>query len=230
MIDIWRHSGGSGSDAALSLADPSIRRNHRNRLGWLAAVLSLWAGTALGQDATVISAATVKVVLRTNLGDISLALEQERAPITVNNFLHYVDQKRLDGTEFYRALTLDEQGQYGLIQGGLRNNPRRVFKPIAHEPTNLTGLSHISGAISMARAEPGTASADFFIVIGDNVSYDAQPDGGDPGYAVFGHVVDGMDVVRAILQQPRAAGVGEGIMSGQMLANPVRILTARRAN
>jgi len=168
--------------------------------------------------------------LRTNLGDISLALEQERAPITVNNFLHYVDQKRLDGTEFYRALTLDEQGQYGLIQGGLRNNPRRVFKPIAHEPTNLTGLSHISGAISMARAEPGTASADFFIVIGDNVSYDAQPDGGDPGYAVFGHVVDGMDVVRAILQQPRAAGVGEGIMSGQMLANPVRILTARRAN
>jgi peptidyl-prolyl cis-trans isomerase A (cyclophilin A) len=82
----------------------------------------------------------------------------------------------------------------------------------------------------MARAEPGTASADFFIVIGDNVSYDAQPDGGDPGYAVFGHVVDGMDVVRAILQQPRAAGVGEGIMSGQMLANPVRILTARRAN
>ena len=176
------------------------------------------------------SSATVRVVLRTSLGDIQLALEKERAPITVNNFLHYVDQKRLDGTEFYRALKLDEQGEYGLIQGGLRNNPRRVFKPIAHEPTSLTGLSHLSGAISMARAEPGTASGDFFIVIGDNVSYDAHPDAGDPGYAVFGHVVEGMEVVRAILEQPRAAGAGEGIMSGQMIANPVKILTARRAD
>lgn len=201
-------------------------------------LLSLWAGTALGQEATPpvsaeaapVSSATVKVVLRTTLGDISIALEKERAPITVNNFLHYVDQKRLDGSEFYRAFTLDEQGQYGLIQGGLRNNPKRVFKPIAHEPTNLTGLSHVSGAISMARAEPGTASADFFIVIGDNVSYDAHPDAGDPGYAVFGHVVEGMDVVRAILQQPRAAGAGEGVMSGQMIAIPVKILTARRAD
>ena len=238
MRDIWRHSSASGSDAALCLTDPSIRRNHKNRLGWLATLLSLWAGAALGQEATPpasaeaapVSSATVKVVLRTTLGDISLALEKERAPITVNNFLHYVDQKRLDGSEFYRAFTLDEQGQYGLIQGGLRNNPKRVFKPIAHEPTNLTGLSHVSGAISMARAEPGTASADFFIVIGDNVSYDAHPDAGDPGYAVFGHVVEGMDVVRVILQQPRAAGAGEGVMSGQMIANPVKILTARRAD
>lgn len=203
------------------------------------ALVSLWSGTALGQDAPPpagadvpppIASATVKVVLRTALGDISLALEKERAPVTVNNFLHYVDQKRLDGSEFYRAVTLDEQGQYGLIQGGLRNNSRRVFKPIAHEPTNVTGLSHLSGAISMARAEPGTASADFFIVIGDNVSYDAQPDAGDPGYAAFGHVVEGMDVVRAILQQPRAAGAGEGVMSGQMIANPVKILTVRRAD
>jgi peptidyl-prolyl cis-trans isomerase A (cyclophilin A) len=205
----------------------------------MAALLSLWAGAVLGQDVAPPAGvdvpppsapATVKVVLRTTLGDISLALEKERAPVTTNNFLRYVAQKRLDGTEFYRALTLDEQGQYGLIQGGLRNNPKRVFKPIAHEPTSVTGLSHVNGAISMARAEPGTASADFFIVIGDNVSYDAQPDGGDPGYAVFGHVVDGMDVVRAILQQPRAAGAGEGVMSGQMIANPVKILTARRAD
>ena len=203
------------------------------------ALVTLCTGAALGQDAVPptspevpppVASATVKVVLRTALGDISLALEKERAPITVNNFLHYVDQKRLDGTEFYRAVTLDEQGQYGLIQGGLRNNPKRVFKPIAHEPTNLTGLSHVSGAISMARVEPGTASADFFIVVGDNISYDAHADAGDPGYAVFGHVTEGMDVVRAILQQPRASGAGEGVMSGQMIANPVKILTARRAD
>jgi peptidyl-prolyl cis-trans isomerase A (cyclophilin A) len=239
MRNIWRHYGRFSSDAALPLVKPSIRRIHKIRLGWLLALFSLSTGAALSQDAAPpasaqapppIAAATVKVVLRTSLGDIVLALEKERAPVTVNNFLHYVDQKRLDGTEFYRALILDEQGQYGLIQGGLRNNPKRVFKPIAHEPTTVTGLSHVNGAISMARAEPGTASADFFIVIGDNVSYDAQPDGGDPGYAVFGHVTEGMDVVRAILQQPRAGGTGEGVMSGQMIANPVKILTARRAD
>jgi peptidyl-prolyl cis-trans isomerase A (cyclophilin A) len=203
------------------------------------ALVSLWTGVAFCQQAApTVSAegppnlapATVKVVLRTALGDIVLALEKERAPVTVNNFLHYVDQKRLDGTEFYRAVTLDEQGQFGLIQGGLRNNPKRVFKPIAHEPTNVTGLSHVSGAISMARAEPGTASADFFIVIGDLDSYDAHPDAGDPGYAVFGRVIEGMDVVRAILQLPRAAGTGEGVMSGQMIANPVKIINARRAD
>jgi peptidyl-prolyl cis-trans isomerase A (cyclophilin A) len=239
MIDIWRHSGSSGSDAALPLTDPSIRRIHKNRLASLLALIGLWTSAGLSQDALPpasaaapqpMAAATVKVVLRTALGDIVLALEKERAPVTVNNFLRYVDQKRLDGTEFYRALILDEQGQYGLIQGGLRNNPKRVFKPIAHEPTTATGLSHVSGAISMARAEPGTASGDFFIVIGDNISYDAQPDGGDPGYAVFGRVSEGMDVVRAILQRPRSGGTGEGVMSGQMIANPVKILTARRAD
>jgi len=104
-----------------------------------------------------------------------------------------------------------------------------VLKPIAHEPTTVTGLSHISGAISMARGDPGTATADFFIVIGDAVSYDANQETGDPGYAVFGRVIEGMDVVRAILEQPRAAGAGEGLMRGQMLARPVKILSARRA-
>ncbi len=247
MTDIWRYSAGPVSDAALHLKDLSIRRIHKNRLGACLALVGLWAGVAFSQAAAPpvsaeappgtsaevpppVAPATVKVVLRTTLGDIVLALEKERAPVTVNNFLRYVDQKRLDGTEFYRAVTLDEQGQYGLVQGGLRNNPKRVFKPIAHEPTNVTGLSHVNGAISMARAEPGTASADFFIVIGDSDSYDAHPDAGDPGYAVFGRVIEGMDVVRAILQQPRAAASGEGVMSGQMIANPVKIISVRRAD
>ena len=174
--------------------------------------------------------ATVGVVLHTTLGDIVLALEKERAPITTGNFLRYVDQKRLDGSEFYRAMKVGDEGLYGLIQGGLQGNPKRVFKPIAHEPTRVTGLSHVDGAISMARAEPGTATADFFIVVGDLVSLDAQPDGGDPGYAVFGHVVSGMDVVRAILEQPRSPDAGQGVMKGQMIANPVKIISARRAD
>ena len=72
-------------------------------------------------------------------------------------------------------------------------------------------------------------TADFFFVIGDLVTLDAQPDGGDPGYAVFGHVLEGMDVVHAIASQPRSPTMGEGVMKGQMLAVPVKILTARRA-
>ena len=180
-------------------------------------------------DAALPAPATVKVVLKTALGDILLAVETERAPITAANFLRYVDQKRLDGSEFYRSMAVTEDGQYGLIQGGLRGNPKRVLKPIAHEPTSVTGLSHVNGAISMARADPGTATADFFIVIGDLVALDAQPNGGDPGYAVFGHVLDGMDVVHDILGQPRSPTAGEGVLQGQMLAIPVKILTARRA-
>ena len=202
-------------------------------IGWLAACASLWPGVALAQGAAQSGAATplpasVKVVLKTSLGDIVLAVETQRAPITAANFLRYVDQRRLDGSEFYRSVAVDAEGQYGLIQGGLRGNPKRVLKPIAHESTAVTGLSHVSGAISMARAEPGTATADFFIVIGDLVALDAQPNGGDPGYAVFGQVVDGMDVVHLIFGQPRSPTAGQGAMQGQMLAMPVKILTARR--
>ena len=207
------------------------------RARWLIALGCLWAA-ALAEEAPPGSApaaapppvaATVRVVLHTSLGDIVLALETERAPLTTRNFLRYVDQKRFDGCDFYRAMKLDEEGQYGLIQGGLRGNPKRVFKPIAHEPTSATGLSHVDGAISMARADPGTATADFFIVIGNLVSFDARPDAGEPGYAVFGRVLDGMNVVHAILEQPRSEDTGEGVMKGQMLAKPVKILTARRA-
>jgi len=203
------------------------------RMVWLVVCASLWLGAAFAQDAAQSPTetpvpATVKVVLNTSLGDIVLAVETERAPVTSANFLRYIDQKRLDGSEFYRAMALGDDGQYGLIQGGLRGNPKRVLKPIAHEPTTVTGLSHVNGAISMARAEPGTATADFFIVIGDLVSLDAQPNG-DPGFAVFGHVVEGMDVVHAISGQPRSSTAGEGVMKGQMLAMPVKILKARRA-
>ncbi|MFI4866158.1 MAG: peptidylprolyl isomerase [Steroidobacterales bacterium] len=212
------------------------------RTGWLLACASLWLGVAQAQDAAQPPAAgsatppavvtpvpaTVKVILKTSLGDIVLAVETERAPVTTANFLRYVDQKRLDGSDFYRAMAVGEDGQYGLIQGGLRGNPKRVLKPIAHEPTSVTGLSHVDGAISMARSDPGTATADFFVLIGDLVSLDAQPNGGDPGYAVFGHVVNGMDVVHAIFGQPRSPTAGEGVMKGQMLAMPVKILTARR--
>jgi peptidyl-prolyl cis-trans isomerase A (cyclophilin A) len=206
-------------------------------------LVTLCAGFACAQDAAAPAPSpaaepapaqpppiTVRVLMKTTLGDIVLAIEKQRAPITAGNFLYYVDTKRLDGCNFYRAMKFDDDGQFGLIQGGLRGNPKRVFRPIAHEPTTLTGLSHVSGAISMARTDPGTATADFFIVLGDVTQFDAHPEANDPGYAVFGRVVEGMDVVRAILDLPRSDAAPIPAMKGQMLAEPVKILSVRRAD
>lgn len=174
--------------------------------------------------------------MQTELGMITLAIETERAPVTAGNFLRYVDQKRLDGALFYRAMKVGDSGELGLVQGGLRGDPRRVLKPIAHESTFVTGLSHVSGAISMARAAPGTANADFFIMIGDLTTLDAQQADSatgreeDPGYAVFGRVTEGMEVVRALLGQTISATLGPEVMRGQMIEKPVKILSVRRAD
>jgi peptidyl-prolyl cis-trans isomerase A (cyclophilin A) len=210
---------------------PAAAQSQRPGMWWLGPLLmcnSLFAVSAAGQGAAqpALMPASVRVTLHTSLGDIVLGLAKDRAPVTVANFLRYVDQKRFDGCSFYRAVKTDDDGHFGLIQGGLRGNPKRILKSIAHEPTTVTGLSHLDGAVSMARAQPGTANADFFIVVGDTVSYDAQP-GGDPGYAVFGRVIEGMDVVRAILMQPRSEA-GQGVMKGQIIATPVKILSVRR--
>lgn len=176
---------------------------------------------------------TVKVVMHTALGDITLDIETERAPITARNFLRYVDQKRYDGMTFYRAVKIVESGEYGMVQAGLRGDPKKVFKPIALEPTTKTGLSHVDGAISMARLEPDSATADFFVVIGTLTGLDAHPEaqpaqGDNLGYAVFGHVSEGMDVIKNILMQPTSLTAGVGAMQGQMLAAPVKVLTVRR--
>jgi peptidyl-prolyl cis-trans isomerase A (cyclophilin A) len=185
---------------------------------------------ATSAAAPVAEPETVKVSLKTSLGSILLLIEKGRAPITAGNFLRYVDQKRLDGTGFYRAVKIGDSGEYGLVQGGVRGDPKRALKPIAHEPTTVTGLTHISGAISMARLAPGTAMMDFFIVLGNLPGMDAQPDasGDNFGYAVFGRVIEGMDVVRVILEQPHSATAGQGVMKGQILETPVTIVTARR--
>ena len=173
---------------------------------------------------------TVRVVLQTAEGPITLAIETERAPLTAANFLKYVDQKKLDGVSFYRAMTFPGRPDLGLIQGGQRDS-RKLLPPIPHEPTTQTGLSHGHAAISMARGAPGSAQADFFIIVGGLPSLDANPAGqGDTaGYAVFGQVVDGMDVVQKILTAPTSPTEGVGVMKGQMIAKPVLIESARRA-
>jgi peptidyl-prolyl cis-trans isomerase A (cyclophilin A) len=189
---------------------------------------------ALLLPAAAAAQATTNVVVDTTEGRFVVAVEIERAPVTAANFLRYVEDKRFDGTVFYRAMrnTWGDQPN-GLIQGGTQFDPARILPPIAHEPTSQTGLSHTTGALSMARYAPGTATGDFSIMVSDQTGLDANPRAEDPdgqaGYAVFGRVIEGMEVVRAIFAAPTDPDKGEGFMRGQLLADPVRIVSARRA-
>ena len=195
----------------------------------LAAMFSIGAPLAAQTPAP----AVVAVQFETTKGDFTANIEVERAPVTAANFLRYVDEKRLDGTVFYRAMRLDWGDQpNGLIQGGTQGDPKRVLTPIAHERTSDTGVLHLRGALSMARYEPGTATGDFSIMLQDQPGMDADPANADPalrdGYAAFGYVVSGMEVVEAIHAAPTDPAKGEGWMKGQMLADPVKIVRVRR--
>ena len=175
----------------------------------------------------------VRIAMVTDLGTITLDLDHQRAPVTTRNFVTYADQRRFDGIVFYRAMRLAwGQQPNGLIQTGTRGDPRRELPPIAHEPSSQTGVLHKAGAISMARWAPGTARGDFSILLSDMPGLDADPASSNPelqaGYAALGQISSGMDVVRKIWDQPLSATEGEGVMKGQMIAKPVRVLTVRR--
>lgn len=173
----------------------------------------------------------VAVEMQTGAGAIALKLYARAAPLTAANFLRYVDRRRFDGSTFYRAARDKGAPDVGLIEGGLQNDPARLFPPVAHEPTTQTGLLHVDGAISMARGAPGDATADFFICSGPAAYLDAHPDrpGDNLGYAAFGHVTAGMEVVRAILAASTGGPARNPVMQGQMLGAPVAILSVRRA-
>lgn len=181
-------------------------------------------GTAMAQEPP---SAGTRVALETSDGRIVIEVDPLRAPITSMNFLRYVDAGHLDGMEFYRAMKTGEDA--GLVQGGVRD-ASKLFPPIPHEPTSQTGLSHVDGAVSVPRFAVGTAQGDFTIMVGDQLYLDAGPGsaGDDLGYAVFGRVVEGMDVVRSILHAPTSPTEGEGVLRGQMLDPRIRIVTARR--
>ncbi|QIL01345.1 peptidylprolyl isomerase [Sphingomonas sinipercae] len=161
----------------------------------------------------------VRVALDTTAGRIVIAVDRGRAPITAANFLRYVDNGRFNGESFYRALKYPHGG--GLIQGGITSDSRKLFPAIEHEPVARTGISHVAGTVSMANGGPGTARSDFFIVVSDSASF-------DDSFAAFGRVVEGMDVVKAILAAPVSATKGEAVMKGQMLEPTVRIGKAER--
>ncbi|TMJ14572.1 MAG: peptidylprolyl isomerase [Alphaproteobacteria bacterium] len=184
----------------------------------LAALFSAFSTTA--------HAAPVRVRIETSVGAIVVALETKRAPVTSRNFLAYVDEKRFDGTSFYRAARSRTKPGTGFVQGGINHVATRMRNPIPHEPTSRTGIRHVNGTISMARNAPGTAMGDFFIAVGPAPYLDARP--GFEGYAAFGQVVSGMDVVKKILAAPTYVGGRSQATLGQSIVKPVRILSARR--
>ena len=181
----------------------------------LAALLALLSAPAPAQAP---KPDLVPVSIETELGRIVVALDRGRAPATTANFLHYVDSGKLDGESFYRAMPY---GSGGLIQGGITSDARKLTKPVAHEPVSQTGISHKAGTISMANLGPGTAKSDFFILTTDVPAFDAS-------FAAFGQVVEGMEVVKAILASPVSPTRGEGPMKGQMLEPAVKIVKAER--
>lgn len=204
------------------------------------ALLALAAALALSADAAAQAPAAVpaakpapaakpnpRVKIETPEGAVVVELFADKAPITAANYLKYVDRGLYNGAVFYRASRpKDYKGaDYGLVQGGLQNNPAKVLPPIAHESTLKTGLTHkTDGTISMGRHAPGTAQADWSITLGDMSYLDADPkDPKNPGFAAFGQVVEGLDVIRKIIVMPTDPNRGEGAMKGEMLVKPVRI-------
>ncbi len=166
------------------------------------------------------------VLMQTEAGDIFIEVYAEKSPITASNFLRYVDEGRFKEASFYRVVRMDNQPssdfKIEVIQGGIGFVESELrLPPIVHETTEQTGTLHLDGIVSMARAEPGTASSEFFICINDQPELDfggkRNPDG--QGFAAFGRVVRGMDVVRKIQR---------GEADGQMLHSPVRISSVRR--
>ena len=150
-----------------------------------------------------------RVLIKSDLGDIKVEIYAQQAPVTAANFLRYVDAGLFKGASFYRVVRLDNQPNNAVkievIQGGLEfSKDKKPFPPIPHETTDKTGILHKDGTISMARLAPGSADSEFFICIGDQPELDfggkRNPDG--QGFAAFGRVIEGQDVVRKIQQQP----------------------------
>ena len=158
------------------------------------------------------------------MGDIKVEIYESKTPITSGNFLKYMNDGLYDGTTFFRTVTMDNQPdspvKIEVIQGGQVPKDKE-YEPIKLERTSLTGLKHIDGAISMGRFKPNSAKSSFYFCIGDRPELDYQgtrtPD--RQGFAVFGQVIEGMDVVRAIQVEP---------YEGQRLTPSIEIVSIKR--
>jgi peptidyl-prolyl cis-trans isomerase A (cyclophilin A) len=173
------------------------------------AVAVVVAGCGIHGQRGVVRQGNPRVLFQTDLGDITVEVYEKQAPVTAANFLRYVDEHRFKGASFYRTVRPDNQPNNAIkievIQGGLKDDEgHRGLPPIEHESTARTGVLHRNGTVSMARTEPGTASSEFFISIGDQPELDfgGKRNSDGQGFAAFGQVVSGMDVVRKIQAQP----------------------------
>ncbi len=202
---------------------------NKSRSAFLSLILLSCLSVANADDGTV------RVLMTTSLGDIEIDLYLDKAPISAGNFLRLVDGEHLDGGSFYRVVTYENDNgnpKIEVIQGGLGDERESPFGPVEHETTEQTGILHKDGVISMARGDVGTASSEFFICLGDQPGLDygksRNPD--RQGFATFGQVVSGMDVVRRINQSPADAPSDSEYTRGQILSEPVEIVSVRRAD
>lgn len=191
-------------------------------------LVALLLGTA------ALAADDVRVVMSTSEGDIEIDLYMDKAPVTAGNFLKLIDAGLLDGGTFYRVVSYEnDRGspKIEVIQGGRAGALEGEVDAIDHETTEQTGILHTDGAISMARDGVGTATSEFFIVIGDQPGLDhgEARNADKQGFAAFGMVVSGMDVVRKIQGLPADGPTDSDYTIGQILTEPVAITSVRRA-
>ena len=175
-----------------------------------------------------------RVLVQTELGEIVLELDPKRAPQTTANFLKYVDEGHYDGGTFHRTVRLDNQPEspvkIEVIQAGVAaDKSKQGFPPITLERTNVTGILHKDGVVSMARGTPDSATSGWFITINDQPSLDfggaRNPDG--QGFAAFGRVVSGLDVVRKIQAAPSSTNMSTNV-EAQRLTPPIKIVKVSR--
>lgn len=195
-------------------------------------ILSWLVAFTLFQGQAAAPAKPVVVVFQTELGAITVEVDLAHAPVTAANFLKYVDGKFYDGGVVNRAVRPDNTVRHDIeiqvIQ--FQSDPtraRQLFPPIALERTSATGLKHVDGALSMARSAPDSATSSFFICVGDQPELDfgGKRNADGQGFAVFGRVVSGMDVVRKI----HASKTGTtGTYTTETLDPPIRIISASR--
>jgi peptidyl-prolyl cis-trans isomerase A (cyclophilin A) len=175
----------------------------------------------------------VRAALATDMGEVIVEVFPQAAPLSACDFLAYVDGGLYRGASFYRVVREDnDRGspKIEVVQAGLQDESKERA-PVAHETTQQTGLKHVDGAVSLARGAVGTGGgAAFFVVIGDQPSLDfgGARNKDQQGFAVFGRVIQGMDVVRRIHQVKEAAPTDDPYLQGQVLAKPVMIKHARR--
>jgi peptidyl-prolyl cis-trans isomerase A (cyclophilin A) len=204
-----------------------------SRRGVITGAAALIAAPACAAAPAHAAAPVPRVAMLLAHGTVLIDLFTHQAPVSATDFLRYADARYYDGGSFTRTVRADNDhgaARIDVVQGGIRQGVK-PFPPVAHETTLLTGIRHLDGTISLPRDTPGTGSgAEFFICIGAQSSLDfggrRNPDG--KGFAAFGRVVSGMDLIREIWRMDATGPSPDAYTAGQMITRPPRIISVRR--